>query len=122
MGRGGRVGGGGGRAEGGFVKIQRSGPDNSAADKQNKRRPDIRRRVARARDSMALQFHLSSIPGGNPSDETKASNANKRRERESGREFGGVRAAGDIIRRNFCHRSLPRVSDSRRRGKRSRMR
>jgi len=44
----GREGGGGGRKREDSSKFQRSGPDNSAADKQNKRRPDIRRRVADA--------------------------------------------------------------------------
>ncbi|KYQ50524.1 hypothetical protein ALC60_10424 [Trachymyrmex zeteki] len=42
------------------------------------------------RDPIALQFHPSSIPRGNPSGETKASNATD--EREFGREFVGARA------------------------------
>ncbi|TGZ46407.1 hypothetical protein DBV15_03645 [Temnothorax longispinosus] len=104
-------------------KFQRSGPDNSGADKQNKRRPDIRRRREheRERDPIALQFHPASIPRGNPSGETKASNATVGR--EFGREFVGAReheraSSSDIIRRDFCH-PLPRNSNPRRRGKRS---
>lgn len=77
---------GGAERTGRFVKISAyiARLDNSGADKQNKRRPDIRCQREHERDPMALQFYPSSIPRGNPSGETKASNATDPGENSAG--------------------------------------